>query len=758
MNRSLLRTLLAAILLLVFRHPDVTAQINEAGQHGAYRTKVFPLLKKYCIDCHAPGGMEAFDFLAVTSSDDVATHRELFATVVEQLESGAMPTADAEQPSATERTTIINWIKQTLDLKPEESDRIAQYVVEIFEDRKGNLWFGTVNQGVARYDGAQLKYFTTADGLPDNTVTSLAEDKNGTLWVGTHNGVGKFDGERFLSVKIGDTQFVPGKSSPETSAGVSTDNEGMLWASVGRRLFRFAGTDFVEFELPIPSEETSSYAILAGDASFQLQDSAGNYWFSSDGYGVFKFDGKSFTHYSSENGLCSNNVTSIIEDQHGHIWFTCIQSFQPRMTGDGGLCRFDGKSFHTFTDQTGLTGADLYTIKQTQSGDIWIGATGVGLYRYDGKSFRLFDESDRPLWLRNFGTQAILEDRQGTLWFGMSGGLFRFNGKSFFNVTKSGPWKSTVESLADILLGNTTSSDGFPKEVQASLITLAGGDFDAARSKFLQLQEDNPDEGSIQEDVLNRLGYHLVGQRRLDFALNIFELNTSLYPNAFNTYDSLGEAYLFRGDYQKAEVNFRKSLKLNPGNENGLLALQKIESHKRFDGILVAPKNWAQEVIVCPPGFAPDMSLTGMEHLRLPPEFREPDSEWFLSYLFAIELSEPTDFKKNAIREQLLLYFRGLASGAADENGLPIDTEAFAIESTDLPQDSDEQEFAYVLNWREPFAGGKQLEQTVRVKLLEGISGNDVLFVASSPQPFGSNVWNQLLAIRSDFEINVTTQ
>ena len=111
------------------------------------------------------------------------------------------------------------------------------------------------------------------------------------------------------------------------------------------------------------------------------------------------------------------------------------------MTGDGGVCRYNGNTFTRFPEVKGLGENDIYTIYETNAGEIWIGATGVGAYRYDGKTFTLFSETDRKHWTRNFGVQGILEDRNGTLWFGFSGGLFRFNGSYFVNVTKDGPWK-----------------------------------------------------------------------------------------------------------------------------------------------------------------------------------------------------------------------------------------------------------------------------------------------------------------------------
>ncbi len=70
----------------------------------------------------------------------------------------------------------------------------------------------------------------------------------------------------------------------------------------------------------------------------------------------------------------------------------------------------------------------------------------VGVYRYeksaDEERFTLFDRTDRPDLTVNFGVQAMVQDRHGTLWFGFSGGLFRFDGAEFVNVTRSGPWSS----------------------------------------------------------------------------------------------------------------------------------------------------------------------------------------------------------------------------------------------------------------------------------------------------------------------------
>ncbi|MFD0976187.1 tetratricopeptide repeat protein [Salinimicrobium gaetbulicola] len=82
---------------------------------------------------------------------------------------------------------------------------------------------------------------------------------------------------------------------------------------------------------------------------------------------------------------------------------------------------------------------------------------------------------------------------------------------------------------------------------------------------------------NVSENGLNNFGYQLMGQDINEEALKIFQLNTELYPEAYNTYDSYGECLLKMGDKENAVIAYQKSLELNPDNDNAKEVLQEIK-------------------------------------------------------------------------------------------------------------------------------------------------------------------------------------
>jgi ligand-binding sensor domain-containing protein len=79
-------------------------------------------------------------------------------------------------------------IKNDLPSEQKDTTQIGEYVVETFQDSKGNIWFGTLNEGAAKYDGNKLVYLTMEDGLPSNRIVQIIEDNSGHLCFGTGEG------------------------------------------------------------------------------------------------------------------------------------------------------------------------------------------------------------------------------------------------------------------------------------------------------------------------------------------------------------------------------------------------------------------------------------------------------------------------------------------------------------------------------------------------------------------------------------------
>jgi CubicO group peptidase (beta-lactamase class C family) len=98
----------------------------------------------------------------------------------------------------------------------------------------------------------------------------------------------------------------------------------------------------------------------------------------------------------------------------------------------------------------------------------------------------------------------------------------------------------------------------------------------AAIAHYRNVRATEPDGWRFGEAELNTVGYWLLGKGRPDDAIAVFRLNVEMFPAAFNPYDSLGEAYLARGDTALAIQNYRRSVELNPNNAGGVEALRKL--------------------------------------------------------------------------------------------------------------------------------------------------------------------------------------
>ncbi len=135
---------------------------------------------------------------------------------------------------------------------------------------------------------------------------------------------------------------------------------------------------------------------LGGPAIRALfEDRNGNLWFGNNGNGLFRYDGKTLTNFTEEKGLSnpeflkSNKpgpgtlarVWTINEDKNGDIFIGTI---------DAGVWRYDGKTLTNYTTKDGLTSNVVNIIYKDKKGELWFGTEGAGVCKFNGTSFTQF--------------------------------------------------------------------------------------------------------------------------------------------------------------------------------------------------------------------------------------------------------------------------------------------------------------------------------------------------------------------------------
>lgn len=311
------------------------------------------------------------------------------------------------------------------------------------QDKAGNLWFGTTADGIYKYDGKSFTQFTVSEGLYSNIVWCVFEDNTGKIWVGTDAGASYYDGKTFTKIQISrlnvDTFFattLQNKTQPNSIFHIMEDKSGKLWFATVNGVYVYANNTFTPF---IVNEGARGYRSLKNNVERILEDSAGNLWFGgrvnegvfrydarlpvkqgkslinlplkglkghnwawpaledknghiwfSNWGGVYRYNGDSFTTFTKKDGLSSDMVTQIIEDKNGDLWFGCGGE-------NGGLCRYDGKSFTCLTTKDGLIDNRIWTILEDSARHIWVGTRNNGLSRYDGETFTTFSAKSDSL-------------------------------------------------------------------------------------------------------------------------------------------------------------------------------------------------------------------------------------------------------------------------------------------------------------------------------------------------------------------------
>lgn len=194
--------------------------------------------------------------------------------------------------------------------------------------------------------------------------------------------------------------------------------------------------------------------------------------------------------------------------------------------------------------------------------------------------------------MNNYGygwqiVEAPLDEKTTLKFVTHSGGIFGFNTLEtrFINDNKfivtlsnheSGSLNQLITGIVNILYGLEPPPIKRSLAIEFARMIKEKGIDDAI--KEFNLLKEKKDEYRVVEREINQLGYIILQAKQFPEAIKVFKLNVELYPESFNVYDSLGEAYAESGDKENAIINYKKSIEINPDNDGGKKMLEKLEA------------------------------------------------------------------------------------------------------------------------------------------------------------------------------------
>lgn len=330
-------------------------------------------------------------------------------------------------------------------------------ISSIIQTRDGYLWMTTFD-GLVRFDGVQFKVFDKSNtkGLSTNRFTSLYEDKDGTLWAGTNDGgLTRYRDGVFTSSTVAD-------GVPEGPVlFFSQDLKGELLIGIGSGRFYMREGKFIsappEYLIPELKENYlapsgSQWTIEANEA-VQINDGR-----------VTRYRIKlKNTFYSrpyedSERNLWLSNESAMYKLRDGQVTrYSQKEGVPPRgalrayceddqggvwFAAEGAVARFKGGRFTVYGNDRELAGLTIICLLKDREGTIWIGTSG-GLYRL-AKQFISGLSTESGLLHRE--VYPILQSRNGDIWVGSILGLSRFRNGVFHNTPLPAP-TNVVQAL-----------------------------------------------------------------------------------------------------------------------------------------------------------------------------------------------------------------------------------------------------------------------------------------------------------------------
>lgn len=212
---------------------------------------------------------------------------------------------------------------------------------------------------------------------------------------------------------------------------------------MNKNIILIAFSFFIALNLLAQKFEYYSYeqALVNDNVRSLEEDIFGNIWIGTTG-GITKFDGHNFISFTTSNGLGGNIIYDIHAHSSGNIYAAT----------SGGLSVFNGSSWTNYTAGNGLPSTNVWCVTEDLNGDIWIGTSDVGIAHFNGTYWQSYSTSNG---LISNTIKVIYADRNGNIWCGAGNGVSKFDGTNFKNFnTLNGLPGPIVNDIIQLSNGN----------------------------------------------------------------------------------------------------------------------------------------------------------------------------------------------------------------------------------------------------------------------------------------------------------------
>ena len=430
----------------------------------------------------------------------------------------------------------------------------------IYEGNDGSVWFGSYSDGLSRLIEGPFELYSENEGIDSNEVWAVVEDTEERIWIASEMGVNIIDGNSVVTI--------PGLQGQQIRS-LCIDNQKRVWIGtntngiyinengktrpLGNLFFKNVNNNAIKVIYQDPEmmnviwvgTQTGVVKLLDDkiDTVFNVgfinaihRDRQGILWYTSES-GLYSYHNQVTTRFSVENGLPTNRIIDLLEDDNGGLWLG---------SGGEGLIHMSAGNFTSYKSRDGLNTNDVWGVGKDDQGYLWL-SCDEGLRRVSISSLDAYDKgliaqipvtkygkktNKSTIEFNSLGFPLKDVNKEGSIWFPSMSGAVKVNPRYEQNNDNPGLYiEKVIGKNGDYAIRPTIPIISGDRDIELKYAAVYFGNRDVIKFQCML-------EGYDQQ-------WHDVGSRTSAFY-------TNLPPGRFTFKVRLGENW----GYQEDQISF----------------------------------------------------------------------------------------------------------------------------------------------------------------------------------------------------------